>query len=168
MILVDGLQVEATDQAEAAITKLQGQLKDAASAQATADTALADANKALETEKGKVAALEQQVKDAALTPDKLEKLVADRAALIAQAKAVDSKIVTDGKTDVEIRRAIVTGQLGDSAKDMSDDAVAGAFAVATKDAKPADPLRDAISGGVRSTVNDNGASVRDLARASQY
>lgn len=167
-ITFDGLPLEVTDAAEAAINKLQGQLRDAVSAKATVDTALADSAKELETEKGKVTALEQKAKDAALTPEKLEKMVADRATLIAQVKSIDPKIVTDGKTDVEIRRAAVTAQLGDAAKDMSDDAIVGAFAIAAKDYKPADTLRDALSSGIRSTVNDNGASVRDLARTLQY
>jgi hypothetical protein len=37
-----------------------------------------------------------------------------------------------------------------------------------KDAPGSDPVRDAISSGVRTNTNDSGASVRDLARAAQY
>lgn len=154
-ITFDGLPLEVTDAAEAAIAKLQGQLKDATAAKEAADKALVDANAALETEKGKVTALEQQVKDAKITPDKLEKMVADRAALVAKAKAIEPKVVTDGKTEAEIRKAVIEARLGDAAKDMSDDAIAGAFAVLAKDAKPADKVRDGIRESVSAQAGDD-------------
>ena len=133
-ITIDGLPVNLGDEAavRAVIAK-----KDAAIA--AAETALADAKTALTTEQGKTAALESQLADAkdAATPAALDKLVADRAALIGKVKAVAPNITTDGKTDAEIRRAAVAAKLGDAAKDMDDAAIAGAFAVlSATDAKP--------------------------------
>lgn len=133
-ITIDGLPVSLADEAavRAVIEK-----KDAAIAASA--TALSDANAKLATETGKTAALESQLADAnaRLAPATLDKMVADRAALVTQAKAIAADLVVDGKTDAEIRRAVVTAKLGD--KCPADDAgVAGAFAVlaATKDAAP--------------------------------
>lgn len=133
-ITIDGLPVSLAD--EAAVRAVLDK-KDAAIAAAA--TALTDANANLATEQGKTAALTAQLADAnaRLEPAVLDKMVADRAALVTQAKAIAADLVTDGKTDAEIRRAVVTAKLGD--KCPADDAgVAGAFAVlaATKDAAP--------------------------------
>lgn len=126
-ITLDGLPVNLGDEAavEAAIAKLQDNAK-----QAT--TALADANAKLATETGKTAALEAKLADAEakLAPAALDKFVADRAALIAQAKAVVSDLDPVGKTDADIRRAVVTAKLGDKCP-VDDAGVAGAFAVLT-------------------------------------
>jgi hypothetical protein len=131
-ITIDGLPVSLAD--EAAVRAVFDK-KDAAIAAAA--TALTDANANLATEQGKTAALTAQLADAnaRLEPAVLDKMVADRAALVTQAKAIAADLVTDGKTDAEIRRAVVTARLGD--KCPADDAgVAGAFAVlaVTKDA----------------------------------
>lgn len=157
-ITLDGLVVDLSDAAavEAAITKF----RDKATA---AEAALADANTALSTEKGKVAALEKQLADAkaANSPEAIDKLVADRAALIGKAKAINAGVVTDGKSDADIRRDVVSASLGDAAKDMNDDAIAGAFALLTKDAKPAAQRTHSI--GTPASLVDT-ASIRDAAR----
>lgn len=166
-ITFDGLPLEVTDAAEAAINKLNAKLSDAVSAHEATKTELADAAKALETEKGKVVALEQQVKDAALTPDRLETLVADRAALVAKAKAVLPTLDAAGKTDADIRRAVVAAKLGDAAKDMKDEAIEGAFAAFAKDAKPADPLRETIRDS-KAPVFADARAATNLIRAARY
>lgn len=133
-IMLDGIPVNLGDAAavEAAIAKLQDTAAKAA-------VALDDAQSALATETGKVAALEKQLADAKaeLEPARLDQLVADRAALVTKVKAIAPDLVVDGKTDAEIRRAVVAAKLGDACP--NDDAgVAGAFAVLTaaKDEKP--------------------------------
>jgi hypothetical protein len=106
------------------------------------------------------------VKDAEISPAQLEKLVADRSALIAQAKAIDPNIVTDGKTEGEIRKAVVSTKLGDAAKDMNDGAIGGAFAVLAKDVT-VDPIRNAMSGAAPQNIGDAKSeylAARDLAR----
>lgn len=162
-ITIDGLPVNLGDEAavRAVIAK-----KDAALADANA--ALADAKTALTTEQGKVAALEQQVVDAkaAAEPTALDKLVADRAYLIASAKAAHAAVVTDGKTDVEIRRAVVEAKLGDAAKAMDDAAIAGAFAVIA--AQPANDTKPTVANLTPiANVGDASATVAAI-RAARY
>lgn len=60
------------------------------------------------------------------------------------AKALDAKVVTDGKSNAEIKRAV----LGDAAKDKSDAYVDAAFDLKTADIKTPDPLREVITDGV--------------------
>jgi hypothetical protein len=91
-----------------------------------------------------------------------------RAALINKAISVSPNIVTDGKSDAEIRKEVVSAKLGDAAKDLDDAKIEGAFLSLTRDAPGADPVRDALRSGVRTNTNDSGASVRDLARAAQF
>lgn len=137
IVMLDGIPVNLGDEAavEAAFKKLQDNATAAA-------TATADAKAALATETGKVAALEAKLADAEakVQPAALDKLVADRSALIATAKAIAPAVVTEGMADAEIRRAVVTAKLGDKCP-ADDAAVAGAFAVLavspTADAKPA-------------------------------
>lgn len=158
-IMLDGIPVNLGDAAavEAAISKLQDNASKAA-------TALTDAQSALATETGKVAALEKQLSDAnaRLEPAVLDKLVADRAALVVKAKAIAADLVTDGKTDAEIRRAVVTAKLGDACP--TDDAgVAGAFAVltVTKDAEPV------VHNLAPAQIKDAAAAVSSI-RAARY
>lgn len=161
-LMVDGLQVpNVSDEAKACIEKLQGQLRDGA-------TSLADKDKQIGTLTGEKAALEQKVKDAdtANEPAALDKRVADRSALISQAKAIVPNVTTDGQTDAQIRKAVVSAKLGDAASTMNDDAIGGAFALLAKDAKPASQTVQSL-GSPAPTFTDN-AAVRDLARAMQY
>lgn len=166
-LIIDGLQVtEVSDQAKAAIEKLQGQATAAVQAKDAADTKIGELTAAISTKDGEIAALTQKVKDAEITPAQLEKLVADRSAIIAQAKAIDPNIVTDGKTEVEIRKAVVSAKLGDAAKDMNDGAIGGAFAVLAKDVK-VDPIRNAMTNAAPQNLGDAKSeylAARDLAR----
>jgi hypothetical protein len=164
-ITFDGLPLEVTDAAEAAIAKLQGQITTLTTAKDAAETKVGELTAAVSTKDGEIAALEQKVKDAAVSPAQLEKLVADRSALIAQAKGIEPNVVTDGKTEAEIRKAVVSAKLGDSAKDMDDAAIAGAFTVLAKDVK-VDPVRNALSGGVTPVEDAKAeyAKARDEAR----
>ncbi|MFN3474076.1 MAG: DUF2213 domain-containing protein [Blastomonas sp.] len=155
-IVLDGLQVDLSDAdaVSAAFVKLQ----DKASA---AETALADAQGKLSTVTGEKAALEAKLADAAKAaePAALDKLVADRAALIGKAKAAKPDIVTDGKTDADIRKEIVVAKLGDAAASMDDAAISGAFAVLSADAASTVHNIGAPSNPTASTAN-----IRDAAR----
>ncbi|ACL61051.1 DUF2213 domain-containing protein [Methylobacterium nodulans] len=167
---IDGHTVEMSDAAVVAVSGLQKQIgtltadnlqltaeaKAAAEAHAAAikakDAELADARKAIDTKDGEIAVLKKQVEDSALTPDKLAAAVAARAAVIDVAKTVIGATFTDaGKTDAQIRREVVTARLGDSAKDLTDGVVEGAFLAIAKDQKPADPLARTIADGVTPT-----------------
>lgn len=144
-VVVDGLSVQTTDQGAQAIEKLQKALADSAGniAKLTADNADAVAKK--DEEIGTLKADKKKLEDAAPKPADIDRMVADRAALVTAAKAVDEKIVTDGKSDADIRKAVVTARLGDEAvKDVSDAEITGMFKALTKDAKPNDTVRDAL------------------------
>ena len=160
-ITVDGLPVSLAD--EAAVRAVL-EKKDAAIASATQATN--DALAQVGTLTGEKAALEKQLADAkaAIEPAALDKLVADRADLVAQAKAVSADVVTDGKTDAEIRRAVVTAKLGDACP-ADDMAVAGAFAVLAKDAKPAATQDTVRNIAPKQVIADSAATVAHIRNA---
>jgi hypothetical protein len=145
LIMVDGLQVETTDAGEAAIVKLQGQIATLTDAKTASETKVGELTAAVATKDGEVAALKQQLADAAVTPAKLEQLVADRSKLVDAAKKIVPALVTDGKTDVEIRKEVVATKLGDAAKDFDDNAILGAFGALSVAAPTVDPVRTAIT-----------------------
>lgn len=168
-MIFDGMPIEVTDQGKAAILKLQGQLAtltdakgkvDADVVKLTADVETLTATVA--TKDGEITGLNKKLEDAAIKPEVLEQMAADRSALIAQAKGIAPSIVTDGKTEAEIRQAAVAAQLGDAAvADMDENHVLGAFRALTKDAK-VDPVRKALVDGVK--PNTNGAAELEASR----
>lgn len=159
-ITVDGLPVETTDAGAIAIDLLRGKLSQAAdamtAAKTTHDAALAAKDAEMAKKDAEIADLKTKVLDGAA----LDALVAERAAVVAKAKALDARVVTDGKSNAEIKRAV----LGDSAKDKSDAYVDAAFDLKTADAKAADPLRQVISDSHKGGVS--AASIRDAARVA--
>lgn len=165
-LIIDGLQVpNVSDEAKAAIEKLQGQVTAANDARAKAETDLTAARKDVDTKDGEIVVLKKQVEDAN-DPTKQAARDAARAKVIAGAQALKPGITVDGKTDAAIRKEAVEAHLGDAAAELSDDAIIGAFAAATKDVKPAisgaDVIRMPLSGG-RDT-----AAIRDAARSHRY
>lgn len=132
----------------------------------TAD--LATAQTAAQTKDGEIAALTAKLKDAEVTPERLQQMADARASVIAAAQSLKPGITVDGKTDADIRKEAVSAKLGDTAKDMADAAIEGAFAALTKDMPQRDPVRDAFKGGLRTVTADSGRDVRNLARAAQY
>jgi len=81
---------------------------------------------------GEVAVLKKQLEDAQVTPEKLDIMVKERGEIIDRAKLLlDNKYVFDGKTLDAIRKDAVQAKLGDSAKDMNDGAIGGAFIALT-------------------------------------
>lgn len=156
-ILVDGLSVNCTDAGIQAITKLQGQLKDAETAhqKLVSDhaSAIADKDKAM----AKVEAERDDLKAKVLSDADLDKRVQDRADLIAAAKSIADGDYT-GKSDADIRKAVVVAKLGDAAvKDKSEAYVDARFDILLEDAKK-DPVTRALNGTTRTAVADNGYS----------
>ena len=158
-IVVDGISVETTDQGAQAIEKLtkeNKQLADMAStdAKAAADTlkstvdklttdhaaVVAEKEKELGAKDGEIKAL----KDAAMTPEKLDVLVADRSALIGKASQIVKDADFSGKTDEQIQAICVDAHYGEStAKDKSAEYVAGMFgAIKVSNDKFADVMYD--------------------------
>ena len=102
-------------------------------------TELKAAQTAVQTKDGEIAVLKKQVEDSKITPEKLDVLVKDRADVIGKAKTLlDSAYVFDGKDIAVIRKDAVIAKLGDSAKNMADAAIDGAFAALTNGVKVAD------------------------------
>ena len=162
-VIIDGLPVSLADEAavRAVLEKKDAAIK-------AAEKALADAQGVSSTLSGEKAALEKALADekARTEPAALDKLVADRAALVAKAKAAAPQLVTDGKTDADIRRAVVEAALGDAAKGMDDAAIAGAFAVVAKDAKPAEQKVESLT--PRAVALSDDRSVLSALRAARY
>jgi hypothetical protein len=141
-MIIDGLPVaEISASAEAVITRYQTKLSDADKQAETLTTEVKNLKDAVSAKEGEIAVLTKKLADAEITPEKLAALVADRAMVIDTARAVLGQNFSDaGKTDADIRRAVVAAQLGDEALDkakMDDAVISGAFRLIAKDAKPA-------------------------------
>jgi hypothetical protein len=155
-ILVDGLQVEVTDAAEAAITKLQGQVKDAVSAKDTAEAKVVEHAATITSKDEQIADLEAKLADAAITPAKLRDAAKQFADVCAKAKALG--VAHDEEADIDaVMKAVVDAKMGDAAKDFTPEHIAIAFQALTKDAKPADKLKDGIRDTVNKTTTDSEA-----------
>lgn len=171
-VVVDGLSVTTTDQGAQAIAKLQQQIADAAKKAGDTDTAhiAAIAGKdgdiaKRDEEIGTLKADLKKAQDSVIKPADLDKMVADRAALVAVVKALDAKVDVAGKTDAELRKAAVGAKLGDEmVKDASEAEIAGMFKAIAKDVKPTDPLTAVFKDGL-APVNDDNKTVND-ARAA--
>lgn len=154
MILVDGLQVQVTDAAAAAIEKLQKTISDMA-AKATkeeeeADKKLAAKEAELATKDAALADAKAKLLDAAA----IDKLVADRADLMAKAKALDPQVVTDGKTALEIKRAVVVAKRGAEFADKSEAYIDAAFDLL---GDATDKVREVLKDGKVVKVGDRDA-----------
>lgn len=163
-VTVDSVTYQVTDQGAQLIERLQGLLRDAGKAlemeREDKNASVAKKDAELATKDAEIADLKAKVLDAAA----LDALVADRAAVVAKAKALDAAVVTDGKTVLEIKRAV----LGDAATGKSDAYVEAAFDLKTAD--KADPLRSTIKDAqpvqdARKAVED--AKAARLARFAQ-
>lgn len=164
-LIIDGLQVpNVSDEAKAAIEKLQGQVSSLTQAKDAAETKVGELTATVATKDGEVAGLNAKLKDAEVTPAKLQQMAADRAKVIAAAQTLKPGIVVDGRTDVEIRKEAVETKLGDAVKAMDDNAISGAFLALTKDAKVVDHI-DPIT---TPKMLGDGADTRNLARSLQY
>lgn len=149
-LVIDGLTVQVADDQsgsiiERHIAKLVADLKsvndsfeDFKKKKKEGDKEVEDAKATISAKDGEIAVLKKQVADAAVTPEKLDVMVKDRLAVVNKAKVLlGDAYVFDGKTVEAIRKDAVIVGLGDSAKDMDDATVVGAFMALTKDAKPA-------------------------------
>ena len=104
----------------------------------------------------------QALKDAATTPEKLSKMVADRVSLETAVKAIDDKIKLDGVADADLRKAAVASKLGDEmVADASEGEISGMFKAVSKDAaKGVDTFADSKRNASPQTqqIGDNGQS----------
>lgn len=147
---VDGIAVEMTDTAVQVVNKAlannEKAIADSAKELTDAKAEVEKLKKDIEAKDAEIATLKKQAEDGKITPDKLDALVSDRATVIGKAKAMlGDKLVSDGKTDAEIRRQVVDAKLGEVAKDWSDEAVTASFNTLSADVKPTDPIAAAVS-----------------------
>ncbi len=149
-IVVDGLTVSLEDRdgqlVERHIAKLTADAEAVAKKLADAEAAHAKAIAAKDEDLGKLKVELKTAQDAAVKPEALDKMVADRAALVTVVKTLDASIKVDGVSDGDLRKAAVTAKLGaDVTKDASDAEITGMFKAISKDVKTIDPVANAIS-----------------------
>lgn len=165
-VTVDGIPVEVTDQGATVIATLQQRIADAAKKATETDTAhtaaVADLNKQLATKDAEIDTLKGKVLDQAA----IDKLVADRAGLVALAGKIAKDVKTDGLSDADIRKAVVTAKLGDAAvKDKPQAYIDARFDILAEDVgKAVDPFRKAVADGIQPPTNLNDAYNQMLER----
>ncbi|SHI79938.1 hypothetical protein SAMN02745911_1204 [Aureimonas altamirensis DSM 21988] len=146
-VMVDGLQVETTDAGAAAIDKLQ---KDKQAIEAKLSDAQVSNDKAIATKDTDLAKKDAEIdslKAKILSDADLDKRVQQRADLITTAKTiVGDNFEHAGKSDAEIRRAVVVAKLGDAAvKDKAEAYIDARFDILAEDGvKNIDGLRNAV------------------------
>jgi hypothetical protein len=118
---------------------------------ATLQADIAALHQAAAAKDGEIAALAARLRDAELTPARLDAAAAARAALVADARRIaGDRLAIEGRSGAEIRRAAVAARIGDgAAQEMADAAIEGAFRVlvpaATPDPRHPDPLRQVLA-----------------------
>lgn len=163
IILVDGLNVEVTEDAERAIVKLQGQLADSGTKLTAAEKLVADETaKVVERDATitardeKITELEAKLSEAAITPAKLADAAKEYADVCDKAKALGVAVAADADI-AAVKKAVVDAKMGDAAKDYGADHIAIAFDALTKDAK-VDPARAAIVNGAKPRTSATAAT----------
>jgi hypothetical protein len=186
-ITVDGVPVEMTDIAASVVMRrlkgleteasdLHSKLAAHAAKQKEDEAKQAEKDamykKKTDTDAATIATLQSQLKDAAMTPEKLDAMVKDRSEIAAKARfVIGDKLVVQGKTTGEIKKQVVQAKVGDASKTWSDDAVSASFDTLTAGINPvqlqqtvqaADALATGFSGvpqpgagGGRSASYDN-------------
>lgn len=148
-LVIDGHTVQLEDAAAILVQGLQTKLTDCEIKLKDAETKVGTLTATVSTKDGEIAALTTKVKDAEVTPAKLDALVKDRAEVVTKAKGIYPELVADGKSIADIRKEAVKHKLGDAATSLDDNAILGAFAalavgVSTTDAGTT-TLADALS-----------------------
>ena len=168
-VMVDGLPIETTDNGAMAIEKL---LQDKAAAEKLTRDAQVAADKVIADKDAQLAAKDAEIdalKAKQLTDADIDAKVAQRAELIATAKAIHDADYT-GKSDSEIKAAALTAK-GVDIKDKSADYIAARFDIEAETAKKADPFADAMRGVTANapvTMQDNGQSEYEKRIANAY
>lgn len=139
-IMVDGLEVETTEAGATAIKKLETALADTTAELATEKKGRTADIEAKDEEIGTLKATVKKLQDAAPDADALDKMVAARAALLSEVKAVLGDVDATGKSDADLRKMAVAKRLGDEAVEGASEAeIKGMFR-----AMKADPVRKAM------------------------
>lgn len=172
-VTVDGIPVEVTDQGATVITTLQQRLADAGKKLTDTEAAHAAALAAKDADLAKKDAQIDDLKKKVLDQAAIDRLVADRAGLVSLAGTIAKDVKTDGLSDADIRKAVVTAKLGDAAvKDKPQAYIDARFDILAEDVKKTtdvDPFRAAVQNGIKTSVGDaqaandaNAKAVNDL------
>lgn len=169
-VLVDGLSVVTTEQGQQAIAKLQ---KDVADGKAREAQLVTDHKAAIAAKDTTLAQRDAEIdglKAKVLTDAQMDARVKARGDLVAVAKAIVDADYS-GKSEIDIRRAVVHAKLGDAAvKDKSDAYIEARFDVLVDEAKK-DPVRGAllVDGQFRNqNPQDNGQSAYEKRLADAW
>jgi uncharacterized protein len=182
-IMVDGFSVTLEDKdaqiVEKQIAKLATDLATAQNALATAQTDAANATAAAQTalatvktessnKDAEIVTLKKQLTDAAMSPAKLDKMVADRVATVQRAKAIiGDSLVVEGKSDADMRKQVVLAKLGEVAKDWSEEMITASFnTLSVADTGNGNSLQHVI--GVIQNSNDSGGGNSVAKAYAQY
>jgi len=141
-MIVDGITCEMSDTAVEVVTRALAKAADAFNFEKKKGEEEEEKKKKVEKDSGEaiaklttenatkdaeIATLKSQLKDSALTPDKLDAMVKDRQIVADKAKALLSTVVVDGKTVDEVMRQVVDAKLGAVAKDWKPEQVKVSF-----------------------------------------
>lgn len=137
-LTIDGLKVpNVSDEAEAAIVKLQADNAAAATKLTDATAKTVEDAATIVTKDAEIADLKAKLVDAAITPAKLADAAKEYADVQAKAKALGVTVAADADT-ATIKKTVVDARMGDAAKEYTADHIAIAFTALTKDAKADD------------------------------
>ena len=148
-VLVDGISIQTTDQGAQALERVQSQLRDALAATTAANAATealrGQHDAAVSAKDAEIVALKARIPDAAA----MDAAIRSRLTVIdAARKLLGTAFDATGKSDADIRRAVVSDKLGALATGKSDEYVAAAFDTLSVGAVAVDPLRAALATGV--------------------
>lgn len=162
-MMIDGQSIDFADEVGAKhvqtlVAKLQSELADAKKAkdnwaeeQEREKKTRAEKDAAFAAQTGEIAALKKQLDDAKAIGDQktIDQRVKDHIELLVKADAVmEGKADFTGKDAAQIRREVVLAKMGDSAKDLDDAQMIGAFKAITANVKPrsgTERLADSLS-----------------------
>lgn len=162
-VLVDGLSVVTNDAGAQAIAKLMADkdalVADHAKALAARDAQVADADaKLAKAEAERDAALAKVLDDAAI-----DARVAARGDLVARVKVLAPSVVADGKSDLEVKRAVLADRKI-NLDGKSDAYIEARFDTLVEDHVSADKTADALAGR-KVDIGDSAAVANDARMA---
>lgn len=150
-IVVDGVSIQVPEISaqvvQRALQKLEDDmttLKEQTKQQvAEATRILNETRKLVDTKEGEIVILKREAADKEMTPQKVDKMVRDRLEIVQKAGIVlGDKYSCDGKTDIEIKRAVIAARHGEQLmRALNDEAITGAFMIMTADNTGSDGVR---------------------------
>lgn len=150
IISIDGISVSVSDTAAQVIAKYtkdsEEKAKDDEGALEAAAEKIAELEAVIAEQVAKIATLEQQLKDAELTPEKLEERVKERAEVSDSARKILPAVIIDGRSVSDIRRQVVDAKLGDTAKGWTDAQVAASYTALASQTSATQAYADSFKG----------------------